>query len=69
MVPFPLAVLQMWLNKPGWLGMPVCVRSPVSLHLPRSALDVSLHEMTKYRGEEKGHVLRSGFVPSAGLGI
>ena len=47
----------------------MCVTSPVSLPLPRSALDVSLHEVKKYKGEEKGHVLRSGFVPSAGLGF
>lgn len=31
--------------------------------------DVSLPEMKKYKGEEKGRVLRPGFVPGAGLGI
>lgn len=47
----------------------MCIRFPVLLHFPRFALDVSLHEVKEYKEEKKGHVLRSGFVPSAGLGI
>lgn len=47
----------------------MCIRFPVSLHFPHSALDVYLHEVKKYKEEKKGHVLRSGFVPGAGLGI